>query len=327
VTSHPDLAIEAAGLVKTFGKTRAVDGIDLAVPSGTVFGVLGPNGAGKSTVIKLLSTLLRPDAGTARVLGHDVVREPRAVRRRIALTGQATSVDEDLTGVQNLILPARLLGLPPAAAKARAEELIEAFGLKSVAGRLLKTYSGGERRRMDIAASLVVTPDLLFLDEPTTGLDPRSRRGVWAIVRALVDDGVTVLLTTQYLDEADRLSDTIALVDRGKVIAGGTPSELKAHTGTGTLQVRVQHADDRDKAEQVLRAALGVEVTGGAEPVALSARVSDAQLAARALAALADANLAVTEFALGQPSLDEVFMTLTDRPVLDGAVKEQEVAA
>jgi ABC-2 type transport system ATP-binding protein len=327
VTSHPDLAIEASGLVKTFGKTRAVDGIDLAVPSGTVFGVLGPNGAGKSTVIKLLSTLLRPESGTARVLGHDVVREARAVRRRIALTGQTTSVDEDLTGLQNLILPARLLGLAPAAAKARAEELIEAFGLQALSGRLLKTYSGGERRRMDIAASLVVTPDLLFLDEPTTGLDPRSRMGVWAIVRAMVDDGVTVLLTTQYLDEADRLSDTIALVDRGKVIAEGTPSELKALTGTGTLQVRVLHPGDRDKAEQVLRAALGVEVSGGAEPVTLSARVGDAQLAARALAALAEADLAVAEFALGQPSLDEVFMTLTDRPVADGALEAQEVTA
>ncbi|WNB86633.1 ATP-binding cassette domain-containing protein [Cellulomonas sp. ATA003] len=218
-----DLAIETTGLVKAFGGTRAVDGIDLRVPRGGVHGFLGPNGAGKTTVIRMLATLLRPDAGSARVLGLDVVRDADEVRSRVALTGQFASVDEDLTGRENLVLVARLLGYSRPGARARTAELLDAFGLDDAADRLVKKYSGGMRRRIDIAASIVVTPELVFLDEPTTGLDPRSRNQVWDIVRAMVAAGTTVLLTTQYLDEADQLADRISVIDEGRVIAEGTP--------------------------------------------------------------------------------------------------------
>ena len=229
------LAIEASGLVKSFGETRAVDGVDLAVRRGSVYGVLGPNGAGKTTTIRMLATLLRPDSGSARVLGHDIVREADAVRSAVSLTGQLASVDEDLTGRENLILLGRLLGLKRDAAKARATELLEGFGLAEAAGRLVKNYSGGMRRRLDVAASLVVTPELMFLDEPTTGLDPRSRNQVWDIIRALVDQGTTILLCTQYLDEADQLAEGIAVIDRGKVIAEGTPGPAQ---GIGRVAAR-----------------------------------------------------------------------------------------
>src|SRR3712207_5836149 len=211
------LAVETSGLVKAFGSTRAVDGVDLAVPSGVVYGVLGPNGAGKTTTIRILATLLRPDAGSARVLGHDVVGEADAVRGLVSLTGQLASVDEDLTGRENLILLGRLLGLGRRAAKPRADELLSAFGLADAGGRLVKHYSGGMRRRLDLAASIVVTPELMFLDEPTTGLDPRSRNQVWDIIRALVGEGTTILLCTQYLDEADQLADRIAVIDHGQI--------------------------------------------------------------------------------------------------------------
>ncbi|HEX2024338.1 MAG TPA: ATP-binding cassette domain-containing protein, partial [Acidimicrobiales bacterium] len=253
---HP-LAIEATGLVKSFGKTRAVDGVDLAVPVGSVYGVLGPNGAGKTTTIRMLATLLRPDDGSARVLGHDVVAEADAVRSEVGLIGQLASVDEDLTGRENLILIGRLLGLRRAAAKARAGELLEAFGIAEAAGRLVKHYSGGMRRRLDVAASLVVTPELMFLDEPTTGLDPRSRNQVWDIIRALAGGGTTVLLCTQYLDEADQLAEGIAVIDHGKVIAEGTPAQLKASVGSGALHVRLLDPEERPTAERVLARALG----------------------------------------------------------------------
>jgi ABC-2 type transport system ATP-binding protein len=234
-----DLAIEASSLVKTFGELRAVDGVDLAVPRGSVYGVLGPNGAGKTTTIRMLATLIVPDGGSARVLGHDIVAEADAVRGLVSLTGQLASVDEDLTGRENLILLGRLLGLKRPAAKSRATELLEAFGLDEAAGRLVKNYSGGMRRRLDIAASIVVTPELMFLDEPTTGLDPRSRNQVWDIVRALREEGTTILLCTQYLDEADQLADGIAVIDHGHVIAEGTPGQLKASVGSGALTVRL----------------------------------------------------------------------------------------
>ena len=233
MSSNSTLAIEATGLVKVFGTTRAVDGVDLSVSSGSVYGVLGPNGAGKTTTIRMLATLLGPDSGSARVFGHDIVREADAVRSLVSLTGQLASVDEDLTGRENLILLARLLGLKRPDAKQRATELLDAFGLADAAGRLVKNYSGGMRRRLDIAASIVVTPRLMFLDEPTTGLDPRSRNQVWDIIRALVAEGTTMLLCTQYLDEADQLADRIAVIDHGKVIAEGTPAQLKASVGLG----------------------------------------------------------------------------------------------
>ncbi len=304
-------AIEAVGLVKTFGETRAVDELDLTVAAGTVYGVLGPNGAGKTTTIRMLATLLRPDAGHARVLGHDVVADADAVRGSIGLTGQFASVDEDLTGRENLVLIARLLGHTRARARSRADELLEAFDLAEAAGRQAKNYSGGMRRRLDIAASLVVTPRLMFLDEPTTGLDPRSRNQVWDIVRALAADGTTVLLCTQYLDEADQLAERVAVIDRGRVIAEGTPSRLKASVGSGSLHVRLLDPGQRAAAADVLRRVVGGQVTLDADPAALTAGVGGPAEASEVLGGLAAAGVAVAEFALGQPSLDEVFLALT----------------
>ena len=314
---NPKLAIETSGLVKVFGQTRAVDGVDLAVRTGMVYGLLGPNGAGKTTTIRMLATLLRPDSGTARVFGHDIVGQADAVRGRVSLTGQFASVDEDLTGLENLVLLARLLGHSRARSKTRARELLDAFGLAEAAGRQVKKYSGGMRRRLDIASSIVVTPDLIFLDEPTAGLDPRSRNQVWDIVRALVAGGTTVLLTTQYLDEADQLADRIAVIDHGKVIAEGTPGELKASVGSGALHVRLRDPEDRPEAERVLSQALGVQVRIESDPAALSARISDPERVAHALAELSRAGVAVTDLALGQPSLDEVFLALTGHPAED----------
>jgi ABC-2 type transport system ATP-binding protein len=326
VQPRSDLAVEASGLVKTFGETRAVDGVELAVRTGMVYGLLGPNGAGKTTTIRMLATLLRPDAGTARVFGHDVVRGADEVRSRVSLTGQFASVDEDLTGFENLVLIARLLGYSRKQAKVRASELLDAFGLADAADRQVKNYSGGMQRRLDIAASIVVTPDLMFLDEPTAGLDPRSRHQVWEIVRALVAGGTTVLLTTQYLDEADQLADRIAVIDHGKVIAEGTSSELKASVGSGTLHVRLHDPKDRPEAEQVLSQVLGVLVHLDSDPAALTARVSDPQRVAHALAELSRSGVAVTDFALGQPSLDEVFLALTGHPAEDDDATEEDAA-
>lgn len=312
MSSTSPTAVRAEGLVRTFGQTRAVDGLDLEVPTGGVYGVLGPNGAGKTTAIRMLATLLRPDAGTAEVFGHDVVRDADRVRSRVSLTGQYASIDEDLTGTENLVLLGRLLGHNRPRAAARALELLDAFGLTDAGGRQVKTYSGGMRRRLDIAASIVATPDLLFLDEPTTGLDPRSRNQVWDIVRALVDRGTTVLLTTQYLDEADQLADQIAVIDHGRVIAQGTPGELKAAVGAGSLHVRVTDPAQRDEARRVLARSLDTEVVLANDPAALSAHVDDPARAADAMTALTVAKIGLTTFALGQPSLDEVFLSLTD---------------
>ncbi|MFI6321697.1 ATP-binding cassette domain-containing protein [Nonomuraea sp. NPDC050556] len=309
-------AIETSGLVKVFGDNRAVDGLDLTVPAGAVFGVLGPNGAGKTTAVRMLATLLRPDGGEARVFGHDVVREADAVRSRVSLTGQYASVDEDMTGMENLILLGRLLGHKKPAAKDRAAELLDAFGLTEAADRQVKNYSGGMRRRIDIAASILNTPDLLFLDEPTTGLDPRSRNQVWDIIRIVVAHGTTVLLTTQYLDEADRLAGRIAVIDHGRVIAEGTPGELKASVGAGSVHVRLRDAHQRPDAERVLSRTLRTQVLLESDPVSLTARVGGegtAEQASRALAELAAEGITVNDFSLGQPSLDEVFMALTER--------------
>ncbi|MGQ4731842.1 ATP-binding cassette domain-containing protein [Streptomyces sp. Ju416(a)] len=315
-----ELAIETTGLVKVFGDNRAVDGIDLAVPTGTVYGVLGPNGAGKTTAVRMLATLLRPDGGSARIFGKDVVKDADAVRSRVSLTGQYASVDEDLTGMENLVLLARLLGHSKPAARTRADQLLDGFGLSEAAGKQVKNYSGGMRRRIDIAASILNTPDVLFLDEPTTGLDPRSRNQVWDIVRAVVDHGTTVLLTTQYLDEADQLASRIAVIDHGKVIAEGTKGELKASVGAGTVHLRLRNADQRAEAQKVLALALNADVQLDADPVALTARVDGqsteqgaAEHAGRALAELARCGITVDNFSLGQPSLDEVFLALTDK--------------
>ena len=307
-------AIETEGLVKLFRDTRAVDGIDLRVAAGGVHGFLGPNGAGKTTTIRMLATLLRPDAGTARVLGRDVVREAAEVRSRVALTGQFASVDEDLTGLENLVLVARLLGYSRTGARTRAGELLDAFGLADAADRQVKKYSGGMRRRIDIAASIVVTPELIFLDEPTTGLDPRSRNQVWDIVRAMVSSGTTVLLTTQYLDEADQLADRISVIDAGKVIAEGTPGQLKSSVGASALHVRLLNPDDRPRARAVLERALGTAVTDDPDPAALTASVDSSAPAMRGIAALEATDVPVAHFSLGQPSLDEVFLALTGHP-------------
>ncbi|SCF34184.1 ABC-2 type transport system ATP-binding protein [Micromonospora viridifaciens] len=328
------LAVEADGLVRSFGATRALDGLDLQVPAGTVYGLLGPNGAGKTTAVRVLTTLLRPDGGRARVFGHDVVTEADAVRARVSLTGQYASLDEDLTGMENLVLLGRLLGLLKPAARARAESLLAAFGLTEAAGRQVKKYSGGMRRRIDIAASILSTPDLLFLDEPTTGLDPRSRNQVWEIVRAVVAHGTTVLLTTQYLDEADQLAGRIAVVDHGRVIAEGTPGELKSSVGSGTIHLRLRDPGQRSEAEKLLQVALGVPVQLAADPVAMTARVGEegsdleaSEQAARALGELARAGIVVDDFSLGQPSLDEVFLALTDHPAVAADERDDELEA
>jgi ABC-2 type transport system ATP-binding protein len=306
-------AIETRSLAKSFGKTRALDGIDLAVREGTVYGLLGPNGAGKTTTIRVLATLLKPDSGTATVLGKDVVREPDAVRRKVGLTGQYASVDEDLTGVENLILVGRLLGLPWSAARSRANELLEAFGLSEAAGRQVKTFSGGMRRRIDIAASLVTVPEILFLDEPTTGLDPRGRNQVWDLVRRIAGEGTTVLLTTQYLDEADRLAERLAVIDHGRVIAEGTSRELKASVGANAVHVRLADVNQSDAARAAIARITGDGIMPGSDAQVIAARLSGTAQAAEVLTALTSANVEVAEFSVGTPSLDEVFLALTGR--------------
>ncbi|NUQ88159.1 MAG: ATP-binding cassette domain-containing protein [Glycomyces artemisiae] len=312
-----ETAIRAEGLVKHFKEIKAVDGVDLEVPAGTVYGVLGPNGAGKTTTVRMLATLLRPDAGRAEVFGHDITADPSAVRTQVSLTGQYASLDEDLTGVENLVLLSRLYGFGKPAARSRAGDLLEAFGLSYAAGKQVKAYSGGMRRRLDIAASIIITPKLLFLDEPTTGLDPRSRNQVWEVVRTIVGEGTTVLLTTQYLEEADQLASRIAVIDTGKVIAEGTPGQLKSSVGAGSIKLRLHHTDQREHARTVLAEALRAEVELDDDPVALTARLlpgqDNAVQGAHALSELAKAGILVDDFSLGQPSLDEVFLALTER--------------
>src|SRR3954447_8326432 len=288
MTTRAPLAIEATGLEKSFGPTRAVAGVDLAVPEGAIYGVLGPNGAGKTTVIRMLATLIDPDAGSARVLGHDVRTDADAVRALVSLTGQLASVDEELTGRENLVLLGRLLGLPRRVAKARSDELLDAFGIAEASGRLVKHYAGGMRRRLDIAASIVVTPRVMFLDEPTTGLDPRSRNQVWEIARALAAGGTTILLCTQYLEEADQLADGIAVIDRGRVIAEGTPGQLKASVGSGGLHLRLLEAGRRPQAAAILERTVG-RVVLEADPAALSVAGADAGRAADGVAAVSRA--------------------------------------
>jgi oleandomycin transport system ATP-binding protein len=302
-------AIEAEGLVKRFGATTALAGVDLAAPTGRVLGLLGPNGAGKTTAVRVLATLIRPDSGVARVSGFDVVRQAHEVRQLVALTGQYAALDEGLTGVQNLLLVGRLLGLSRREAKARAAALLTRFGLSDAGGRRAKTYSGGMRRRLDLAVSLVGRPSVLYLDEPTTGLDPHSRNELWSIVRGLVADGATVLLTTQYMDEADQLADDIVVVDRGTVIATGTPDELKTRTGGQTLEIRPADPARIEEAAGIVAALTGVRPV--AEGGRLSAPVSDPALPAAVLRRLDDAAITVTELALRLPSLDDVFLSLT----------------
>jgi oleandomycin transport system ATP-binding protein len=304
-------AIEARSLVKRFGKTTALAGIDLTARTGSVLGILGPNGSGKTTAVRILTTLTSPDGGSATVDGYDVARDAHRVRQLIGVTGQNASVDETLSGTNNLVMIGRLLGLPRAAAKARAAELLERFGLTDAAGRLAKTYSGGMRRRLDLAASLVGRPRVLFLDEPTTGLDPRSRIDLWDIVRGLVADGTTVLLTTQYLDEADQLAHDIVVIDHGKVIATGTPDELKASAGRQVLEVIPANRSDVTATTELLAQLTGETPTVNAESGQVAVQVEGGKSLPHVARAFDDASIELAEFALRRASLDEVFLSLT----------------
>jgi len=303
-------AIEVEGLVKRFGETRALDGVDLLAPQGQVMGLLGPNGAGKTTLVRVLTTLLRADSGSARVLGLDVVADAAAVRGRIGLAGQYAAVDENLTGLENLTMVGRLYGAPRAGAKARGTELLERFDLVGAAGQAAKTYSGGMRRRLDLAAALVASPPVLFLDEPTTGLDPRSRLGLWAMIEALVAEGTTVLLTTQYLDEADRLADTIAVIDHGRLIAEGTSDQLKDRLGGERLEVRLDDESDREAALAAL--APMSDERPSCEDGLLRVGVRERRGAiVDAVRRLSEAGVGVDDLALRRPTLDDVFLSLT----------------
>jgi oleandomycin transport system ATP-binding protein len=314
-------AIQAEGLVKHFGDTVALDGVNLEARAGSVLGVLGPNGAGKTTAVRILATLLRPDAGRATVGGYDVVRDAHQVRQLIGLTGQYASVDEMLTGTENLVMIGRLLEMPRREAKARAAELLERFELWDARDRAAKTYSGGMRRRLDLAASLVGRPSVLFLDEPTTGLDPHARGGLWETIGGLVNDGVTVLLTTQYLEEADQFADDIAVIDHGKVIAHGTPDQLKSQVGGQVLQVRPIDERDRETVAGLVSMVVGdgIQIEGDL----VTAPVADPGVLPKVVRHLDDAGVLVAELTLRRSSLDEVFLSLTghraEEPVLEGS--------
>ncbi|HEY3560064.1 MAG TPA: ATP-binding cassette domain-containing protein [Kribbella sp.] len=311
MTTTNQVAIEAVGLVKRYGSTTALAGVDLSVPTGTVLGVLGPNGAGKTTAVRILGTLLRPDAGHAVVGGYDVVREAGKVRSIIGLTGQYASVDEDMSGRRNLIMIGRLLGYSRPQARAKADELLERFELTDAGDRIAKTYSGGMRRRLDLAASLVGDPSILYLDEPTTGLDPHARNGVWETIRNLVLDGTTVLLTTQYLEEADALADSIVVFDKGSVVANGRPAELKAQAGKQSLDVRPAEPSHIERVAAIVAESVGTRPTVDVVNALVSVPVTDGSSMPVVVRRLDEAGIAVTELSLRLPSLDEVFLALT----------------
>jgi len=312
MTKSKSLAIEVKGLQKVFGDNKAVDGIDLEVPSGMIYGVLGPNGAGKTTTINTLATLLGPDGGTAKIFGHDVVKEPQVVRQLIGVTGQYASVDDKLSAIENLVIFGRLLGLSRKEAKAKANDLLEEFGLTEAAKRPLSKFSGGMRRRLDLAASLIAQPPLIFLDEPTTGLDPRTRNQMWDTIRRLVKSGSTILLTTQYLEEADQLADRIAVIDKGRVVAEGTPNELKRSIGAATLQLQISSEAHVAEARNIIEKVLGVK-TQNPEPKLITAPMKDPDTVTDLLVALKKAGIKLDEVSVQKPSLDEVFFALTGK--------------
>jgi ABC-2 type transport system ATP-binding protein len=322
----PDAAITVRGVAKSYGEVRALAGVDLDVAPGTVFGLLGPNGAGKTTLVRVLTTLLKPDAGEASVVGLDVVRQARELREKIGLAGQYAAIDENLTGLENLTMVGRLYGFTRRVARARGRELLERFDLVEAGDRPSKTYSGGMRRRLDLAAALVAKPPVLFLDEPTTGLDPRSRLGLWDVIEALVAEGATVLLTTQYLDEADRLADTIAVIDHGRMIAEGTPDDLKARVGGMRLEVALEPGSDVQAAVRAL-AQVGEDepvVEDGLVKVSVRERRGTIVEAVRRLD---EADVGVDDLVLRRPTLDDVFLTLTGHAAEEKPAEESETAA
>ncbi|MES0855056.1 ATP-binding cassette domain-containing protein [Geobacillus sp. G4] len=312
---HQEWAVEAHGLVKTFGGHRAVDGLNLRVRAGTVYGVLGPNGAGKTTTIRMLATLLRPDAGSAKIFGYDIVKQPQIVRQLIGVTGQYASVDETLSATENLMIFSRLLGLSRAEARRKTSELLEEFSLTEAAKRPLKHFSGGMRRRLDLAASLIAQPPLIFLDEPTTGLDPRTRNQMWETIRRLVRMGTTVLLTTQYLQEADELADRIAVIDHGRVVAEGTPDELKASVGQSSLQVKLRQQQEIETARRIIEHVLRVKSTVSPETGNITAPMADPDHVTDLLVALRQEGIHLAELSVQKPTLDEVFLTITGHGV------------
>ena len=317
-------AIEAHGLVKAFKDNRAVDGVDLNVPAGSIYGVLGPNGAGKTTTIRMLATLLKPDSGWAKIFGHDVQKEAQIVRQLIGVTGQYASVDEALSATENLVVFSMLLGLSRKAAIKKSNELLEEFDLTEAANRPIAKFSGGMRRKLDLAASLIAQPPLIFLDEPTTGLDPRTRNQMWGTIRRLVSNGSTVLLTTQYLDEADQLANRIAVIDRGRVIAEGTPGQLKASVGVASLELRLTDGSDIPETLGLISSFLNVE-THVSEQGTITAPMANPDRVTDLLVALRNANMHLAEVSVKTPTLDEVFLaitghsTKTNEPQLEGA--------
>jgi ABC-2 type transport system ATP-binding protein len=314
-----ELAIEAQGLVKVFGDNRAVDGVDLKVATGSIYGVLGPNGAGKTTAIRMLATLLRPDGGSAKIFGHDVVKEPQIVRQLIGVTGQYASVDESLSATENLVIFSRLLGLSRAESRRKASDLLEEFGLTEAAKRPLKHFSGGMRRRLDLAASLIAQPPLIFLDEPTTGLDPRTRNQMWDTIRRLVKSGSTILLTTQYLEEADQLADRLAVIDHGRVVAEGTVDDLKSSIGNSSLHLRVQNPQQMKLARETVERVLRVQTAVSAEAAKITAPMGNTDEVTDLLIALRAAGITLSEMSVQKPTLDEVFLSLTGRGVEEEA--------
>ncbi|UOY00607.1 ATP-binding cassette domain-containing protein [Blastococcus sp. PRF04-17] len=303
-------AVEAIDLVKHFGDNRAVDGVSFVVPQGTVLGLLGPNGAGKTTLVRMLTTLSVPTSGTGRVAGFDILKEPNQVRKSMGLTGQAATVDEILTGRENLRLIGSLYGLPKRYVREVSDSLLERFDLAGAADRMAKTYSGGMRRRLDLAVSLLAAPPILFLDEPTTGLDPHSRSGLWAVLRELVQEGTTLVLTTQYLEEADHLADEIVVVDKGRVIAAGTPTQLKDQAGRASVVVTLTHAADLDRAEELMRScSQEVHVERGSRR--LTAQASGLGDMTRIAAVFESSGIELDDLGLARPSLDDVFLHLT----------------
>jgi len=314
------LAIEARGLVKVFGTKRAVDGVDLSVPSGRIYALLGPKGAGKTTIINMLTTLLKPDGGSAKIFQHDVLRETQVVRQLISVTGQSAAVDEKLSGHENLTIFAMLLGFSRAAANRRATELLEEFGLADAADRTLEKYSGGMRRRLDLASSMIVQAPLIFLDEPTTGLDPRTRLQMWDIIRRLVSTGSTIVLTTQYLDEADQLADRVAVIDQGKVVAEDTPRNLKAAIGRVTLHMQFVDEKDVEGAARITEEILGVRASVS-DPQQVTAPMTNPEKVTDLLIALRGADIRLVSVSMQEPTLDEAFLVLT------GGSKQVEATA